>query len=174
MRRESEMEAKKAVKRPLVIADLIEYKNMQFLVAFLYDPNYLIGQIVLPLNEFMKNGTSIADKLAEIVRVNCKLDEPIGFDLYTCSDTLISETLADPYILGQKKEQSECAECARVMENASVRECIDDLYIKDCEATTKETREKPQKQERKQSGFIRKTFEKVRQKVRNFIRWMQI
>ncbi|EEK76880.1 hypothetical protein [Bacillus cereus] len=174
---EKEHETKLTVKRPLMVADLIEYRGFQFLVAFLYESHYTIAQVIAPVHEFAKEGVSIADKLAEIVQVNCELSKLIAFDLYTCSDVLISETLASTHILGQKKTQQECNECKRAMDSEYVRVCLDDLYINKFETDPKETKEHARdevKQERSVREGFRCTFEMLRKKVASFINRLKV
>ncbi|WP_144507711.1 hypothetical protein [Bacillus thuringiensis] len=169
---EKEHETKLTVKRPLMVADLIEYKGYQFLVAFLYESHYTIAQVIAPVHEFEKEGVSISDKLAEIVQVNCELSKLIAFDLYTCSDKIISETLASPHILGQKKSQEECSECKRAMDSEYIRECLDDVYIKKDEAGPKATKEDVRDEAKKKRSVrerFRSTFEMLRKKAASFI-----
>ncbi|PGZ25634.1 hypothetical protein COE50_26655 [Bacillus anthracis] len=169
---EKEHETKLTVKRPLMVADLIEYKGYQFLVAFLYESHYTIAQVIAPVYEFEKEGVSISDKLAEIVQVNCELSKPIAFDLYTCSDKIISETLASPHILGQNKSQEECSECKRAMDSEYIRECLDDVYIKKDEAGPKATKEDVRDEAKKKRSVrerFRSTFEMLRKKAASFI-----
>ncbi|MCU5580527.1 hypothetical protein OCF65_08495 [Bacillus toyonensis] len=171
---EKEHETKLTVKRPLMVADLIEYKGYQFLVAFLYESHYTIAQVIAPVHEFEKESVSISDKLAEIVQVNCELSKPIAFDLYTCSDKIISETLASPYILGQKKSQEECSECKRAMDSEYIRVCLDDIYIKEYEADTKKRARDEAPKERSVRERFRCTFEMLRQKVESFIKRLKV
>ncbi|WLP61929.1 hypothetical protein Q9G86_14740 [Bacillus thuringiensis] len=158
------------VQRPLVVVDLVQYRGHQFLVAFLYENRYTIGQIITPIRDFMKDGISIADKLKEIVQVNCNAADEIPFDLFTCNETIFGATLRDPYILTQLKPQADCSECQSVMKEDKVREAIDDLYISEYEAEIKAT----ETQKRSIRNTIRKAYEYVRQKAVDFINWLKV
>ncbi|QWH19214.1 hypothetical protein EXW62_19795 [Bacillus mycoides] len=159
-----------AVTRPMIVADIVPYKNNNFLVVFLYENHYTTGQIIVPVRDFEKDGISIADKLKEIVRVNCNAADEIPFDLFTCSETIFGETLKDPYILTQLKPQADCSECQSVMNDEKVHECIDDLYISEYEAEIKAT----ETQKRSIRNTIRKAYEYVRQKAVDFINWLKV
>ncbi|MED0905291.1 hypothetical protein [Bacillus nitratireducens] len=171
---EKEYVTKSAIKRPLVVADLVEYRGYQFLVAFLYSNSYVIAQIIVPTREYMKNGISIADKLKEIVSVNCNEYAKIPFDLYTCNETIFGVTLKDPYIMTQLKPQADCSECTSVMYNDKVREALDDLYIREYQDEIREAQKEERSGQRSIRNAIRRAFEYVRQKAANFIDWLRV
>ncbi|PFO63018.1 hypothetical protein COJ81_03160 [Bacillus cereus] len=174
---EKEHGTKLTVKRPLMVADLIEYKGIAFLVAFLYESHYIIAQIIAPVHEFAKEGMSIADKLDEIVRINFDLSKPIAFDLYSCNDKIIAETLPSPHILGQKKSQQECSECKRAMDNEYIRECLDDVYTNELKTDPKATKENARgeaQRERSAGKIFRSTFEMLCKKVASFIKRLKV
>lgn len=173
-RYEKEYVTKAAIKRPLVVADLVEYRGYQFLVAFLYSNSYVIAQIIVPTREYMKDGISIADKLKEIVRVNSNVFDKIPFDLYTCSEEIFGATLKDPYIMAQLKPQADCSECTSVMNNDKVREALDDLYINEYQDEIREAQKEERDQKRGIRNVIRRAFEYIRQKAANFIEWLKV
>ncbi|MGF9987646.1 hypothetical protein ABEY04_01310 [Bacillus mycoides] len=126
---EKEYATKIEAKRPLVVADVLNFEGSAFLVAFLYESTYTIAQIVTPIARIHEEGSTLSDALIEIVRVNFNLADPIAFDLYTSSDILITETLASPYILGQLKDKSETSECQRCIDHPYIQEALRDLDI---------------------------------------------
>ncbi|PEB80279.1 hypothetical protein COM95_16490 [Bacillus cereus] len=159
---EKEHTTKSAMIRPLVVSDIVSYKDHDFLVVFLYEDHYTTGQIIVPTREIQKDGISIADKLKEIVRVNCgNLSEEISFDLLTCNETIFADTLKDPYILTQLKPQQDCSECQGVMQNESVQEALNDLYISEYESEIKESQQQERENRRSIRNVMRRSICKI-------------
>lgn len=162
---EKEHATKVDAKRPLVVADVLSFEGMAFLVAFLYESTYTIAQIITPIPKIHDEGSTLSDALHEIVRVNFNLNDPIAFDLYTSSDLLIAETLASPYISGQLKDKSETSECQRCIEHPYIQEALQDLYVEPYRKKRKAKREAKRKDRslfRKVGEWIKEMFRKAK------------
>ncbi|MGH0682995.1 hypothetical protein [Bacillus mycoides] len=162
---EKEHATKVDAKRPLVVADVLSFEGMAFLVAFLYESTYTIAQIITPITKIHGEGSTLSDALSEIVRVNFNLADPIAFDLYTGSDLLIAETLASPHILGQLKNKNETSECQRCIDHPYIQEALHDLYVEPYREKRKAKREAKRKGRsifRKVGEWIKEMFRKAR------------
>ncbi|MFJ8352202.1 hypothetical protein ACIQ69_02020 [Bacillus paramycoides] len=159
---------KKEVNRPLCVSDIVEYRSHSFLVAYVYEDGHTVGQVIAPLKDIIKSGLSIAEKLIEIVEVNCKSQYPLAFDLYTCSDTIYQETLSSAYVLTQMKAKSECSECHRIMENSKILEALDDIYISAYQKELKDAKQKD-KQKRSVSAKLKRAFKNMRNKLHKLL-----
>ncbi|MED0958431.1 hypothetical protein [Bacillus paramycoides] len=159
---------KKEVKRPLCVANIVEYRGHSFLVAYVYQDGYTVAEIIAPLYDIITSGTNIAGKLIEIVEVNCEGLRPLAFDLYTCSDTIYKETLSSAYVLTQMKAKSECSECQRVLDNPMIREALDDVYINGYLKEIKDAKQQDKK-ERSVSAKLKRAFKNMRNKLRKLL-----
>ncbi|HDX9650097.1 TPA: hypothetical protein ROY23_000489 [Bacillus wiedmannii] len=171
---EKEHATKVDAKRPLVVADVLSFEGMAFLVAYLYESTYTIAQIITPITKIHDEGSTLSDALHEIVRVNFNLADPIAFDLYTSSDLLIAETLASPYILGQLKDKSETSECQRCIDHPYIQEALQDLYVEPYRKKRKAKREADREAKQKDRSLFRKVGEWIGRTVKRIIRKLAV
>ncbi|PGU06695.1 hypothetical protein COD21_24530 [Bacillus cereus] len=154
------------VNRPLVIADIKEYRGHLFLVAHITDKGRTVNRIIAPMQEV----TSLAGKINEIVEANCDREKPIAYDLYTPNDDIYNESLSNLYALPQMKPKSACNECSIIIDDKRTQEALDDIYINEVEAQEQEKNETKEIKERSAREVARCTFKKLRQRVTNFIK----
>ncbi|MGW6189381.1 hypothetical protein ACWFRC_01335 [Bacillus cereus] len=154
------------VNRPLVIADIKEYREHTFLVVHIYDGGKTVGQIIALMQEV----TSLSGKINEIVEANCDREMPIAYDLYTPNDDIYNESLSNLYALPQMKPKSACNECSVIIDDKRTQEALDDIYINEVEAQEQEKNETKEIKERSAREVARCTFKKLLQKVTDFIK----
>ncbi|QUW36295.1 hypothetical protein [Bacillus cereus] len=149
------------VNRPLVIADIKEYRGHSFLVAHVYDGGKTVGQIIAPMQEIK----SLARKITEIVEASCDRETPVAYDLHTCNEDIYKEVLSSAYILAEMKPKSACNECAVIMDDLRTLEALDDIYINEVEV-----QEKQETKERSAREKLKQFFKTMRDKMTGFIR----
>ncbi|EOP64630.1 MULTISPECIES: hypothetical protein [Bacillus cereus group] len=148
--------------RPLVIADIKNYRGHSFLVAHVTDNARTVGQIIAPMQDI----TSLAGKINEIVEASCDRETPIAYDLYTPNDAIYNESLSSLYALPQMKPKSACNECSVIMDDKRTQEAIDDIYINEVEA---QEQEKQETKERSARGKLKQFFKTMRDKLAGFM-----
>ncbi|MEC5304171.1 hypothetical protein [Bacillus thuringiensis] len=149
--------------RPLVIADIKEYRKHTFLVVHVYDRGKTVGQIIAPMQEI----TSLAGKITEIVEASCDRKTPVAYDLHTCNDNIYKETLSSAYVLVQMKPKSACNECALIMDDKRTQEAIDDIYINEVESEKEQ--DKQEIKERSVREKLKQVFKTMRDKLAGFM-----
>ncbi|KAA0753101.1 hypothetical protein DN397_08485 [Bacillus sp. AY1-10] len=147
--------------RPLVIADIKEYRKHAFLVVHVYDRGRTVGQIIAPMQEI----TSLAGKINEIVEASCDRKTPVAYDLHTCNDDIYKETIASAYVLAEMKPASACNECAVIMDDPRTLEAIDDIYINEVAA-----QDEQEIKERSVREKLKRVFKTMRSKLVRFMR----
>ncbi|MED2878929.1 hypothetical protein P4240_19555 [Bacillus thuringiensis] len=152
------------VNRPLVKADIKEYRGHSFLVAHIYDGGKTVGQIIAPMQDII----SLAGKITEIVEANCDREKPIAYDLYTPNDDIYNESLSNLYALPQMKPKSACNECAVIMDDKRTQEAIDDIYINEVESEKEQ--DKQETKERSARERLKQVFKTMRDKLAGFMR----
>ncbi|PGC99057.1 hypothetical protein CN961_12770 [Bacillus thuringiensis] len=146
--------------RPLVIADIKEYRKHTFLVVHVYDRGKTVGQIIAPMQEI----TSLAGKITEIVEASCDRKTPVAYDLHTCNDDIYKETLSSAYVLAEMKPKSACNECAVIMDDLRTLEALDDIYINEVEVQDEQEIKKRSAREK-----LKRVFKTMRSKMAGFI-----
>ncbi|MDM5464391.1 MULTISPECIES: hypothetical protein [Bacillus cereus group] len=148
--------------RPLVIADIKNYRGHSFLVAHVTDNARTVGQIIAPMQDI----TSLAGKINEVVEASCDRETPIAYDLYTPNDAIYNESLSSLYALPQMKPKSACNECSVIMDDKRTQEAIDDIYINEVESE----KDKQEIKERSVREKLKQVFKTMRDKLAGFMR----
>ncbi|MFP3410484.1 hypothetical protein SB773_02410 [Bacillus sp. SIMBA_074] len=150
--------------RPLVIADIKNYRGHSFLVAHVTDNARTVGQIIAPMQDI----TSLAGKINEIVEASCDRETPIAYDLYTPNDAIYNESLSSLYALPQMKPKSACNECSVIMDDKRTQEAIDDIYINEVESEKEQ--DKQEIKGRSVREKLKQVFKTMRDKLAGFMR----
>ncbi|PED90956.1 hypothetical protein CN503_05760 [Bacillus cereus] len=123
---------KKESLRPLVIADVHEFVDKWFLIAVMYEEGYVIANIVTPLDQLVKEGGTIPNKLREIVFLNSRNpSKNMAFDVMTNTNVIYGELLKESEILCLLVEAEKTTETKRNIENPHVQEWILEMLEQD-------------------------------------------
>ncbi|KFL78967.1 hypothetical protein FO497_14315 [Bacillus cereus ATCC 10876] len=109
--------------RPLVKADIKNYRGYSLLVTHIYDKGCTVGKVITP----MKEVKSIAGKISEVVEKSCEREKPTAYDLHTCNADIYKASLSSLYAKPQMKSKSACEECAVIMHDFAVIAALNDL-----------------------------------------------
>jgi len=104
-----------------MVVNIHKLRGRPFLCAYVYDDNYLIAQVISPIEE-----KPLTKQLREIVWSNC--DDLPAFDIWTSTDSIYLACLAAPDMTGHFKTQEDTSETLRGFEDARTQEALIDLY----------------------------------------------
>ncbi|MED1059719.1 hypothetical protein [Bacillus mycoides] len=116
---------KKETLRPLIVADVHEFADKWFLIAFMYEEGHVVAKIVTPLHQIVEEGGTIPNKLREIVLLNSRQpSKDMAFDVITNTSVIYGELLKESEILCLLVEAEKTSETKRTIDNPYVQECI--------------------------------------------------
>ncbi|MCU5497389.1 hypothetical protein OCF63_05235 [Bacillus wiedmannii] len=104
-----------------MVCNVHELRGALFLCAYVYDDNYLLAQIISPLEE-----KSLVEKMREIVWSNC--DDLPSFDVWTSTEDIYLACLPAPDITGHFKTQEDTSETLRGFEDERTQTALIDVY----------------------------------------------
>ncbi|KEK25169.1 hypothetical protein [Bacillus gaemokensis] len=107
--------------RPLMVCNVHELWGRSFLYAYVYDDNYLLAQIISPVED-----EPIAKKIREIVWSNC--DDLPAFDVWTSTESIYLACLGEPDMTGHFKTQEDTSETFRSFEDEKMQIALIDMY----------------------------------------------
>ncbi|MGG3756227.1 hypothetical protein ABEW49_21675 [Bacillus anthracis] len=109
------------MKKPLLVVNIHELRGRAFLCAHLYDGNFVIAQIIAPVEEM-----SLARKMRDIVWSNC--DDLPSFEVHTSTEEIYIACLSENDMTAHFKVQEDTRETIRDFEDAKTKEALIDLY----------------------------------------------